>query len=277
MVGNSRKLFLNLAVKDLKKSMEFFSRLGFEFNPRFTDQNAACMVISDEAYAMLLVEPFFRTFTRREVCDTSRASEGMFALSCNSKVEVDELVRKALSLGGKPAMDKQDQGFMYSGSFYDLDGHHWEVLWIHMADMNRSGGKLRSVGAVAAGFAVIAVLSTAVDQVMHSTGVFPPWGQTMSDGLFAFALAYRIVISIAGCWLTARIAATSPMKHAIALGIFGVVVSSIGLAVTVGQGPEFGPIWYPLSLVAVSIPCGWVGGKLRLAQLAARQSVQPAI
>jgi hypothetical protein len=126
----SRKLFVNLAVRDLKKSMEFFSTLGFEFNPKFTDEKAACLVLSEEAFVMLLAEPFFKTFTRRELCDTSRQTEGLFALSCDSKAEVDELVNKAIAAGGKHAVDKQDHGFMYGWSFYDLDGHHWEVMWM---------------------------------------------------------------------------------------------------------------------------------------------------
>ena len=126
----SRKIFVNLAVRDLKKSMEFFSQLGFEFNPKFTDDKAACMVISEEAYVMLLTEPFFRRFTKRQPADTSKVTEGLFALSCDSKAEVDEIVRKAIDAGGRHAMDPQDQGFMYGWSFYDLDGHHWEVMWM---------------------------------------------------------------------------------------------------------------------------------------------------
>jgi predicted lactoylglutathione lyase len=108
---HSRKLFLNLPVRDLKKSMEFFSKLGFEFNPKFTDNNAACMIISEEAYAMLLAEPFF-------------------ALSCESRTEVDELMKKAVAAGAKHAAEPQDHGFMYGRSFYDLDGHHWEIFWM---------------------------------------------------------------------------------------------------------------------------------------------------
>jgi uncharacterized protein len=126
----SRKIFVNLAVRDLEKSKRFFTALGFEFNPRFTDDKAACMVISEEAYVMLLTEPFFRTFTKRDVCDTARQTEGLFALSCESRAAVDEIVRKAIAAGGKPAMDPQDHGFMYGWSFYDLDGHHWEVMWM---------------------------------------------------------------------------------------------------------------------------------------------------
>jgi predicted lactoylglutathione lyase len=126
----AREIFVNLPVRDLKRSMEFFSRLGFEFNPRFTDDKAACMVLSDKGYVMLLSEPFFRTFTKRQVCDTSTHTEGLFALSCASRDEVNELVRKAIAAGGTHAMDPQDHGFMYGWSFYDLDGHHWEVLWM---------------------------------------------------------------------------------------------------------------------------------------------------
>ena len=125
-----RKLFVNLAVRDVKKAMDFFAALGFTFNPRFTDDNAACMVISDEAFVMLLAEPFFRTFTRREPCDTSRQTEGLFALSCASRQEVDAVVSKAIAAGGTHAMDPQDHGFMYAWSFYDPDGHHWEVVWM---------------------------------------------------------------------------------------------------------------------------------------------------
>lgn len=131
MSGNpSRKMFVNLPVRDLKRSMAFFSTLGFTFNPRFTDERAACMVVSDEAAVMLLTEPFFRTFTTRRVCDTATDTEGLFALSCRSRAEVDEIVNTAIDAGGKHAMDKQDHGFMYAWSFYDLDGHHWEVIWM---------------------------------------------------------------------------------------------------------------------------------------------------
>ncbi len=128
--NRSRKLFVNLAVRDLKKSMEFFSKLGFEFNPKFTDDKAACMIISEEAYVMLLTEPFFKTFTKRQLCDTTKQTEGLLALSCSNRAEVDEIVKRAIAGGGKPAMDPQDHGFMYGWSFYDLDGHHWEVLWM---------------------------------------------------------------------------------------------------------------------------------------------------
>jgi predicted lactoylglutathione lyase len=127
-----REIFVNLAVRDLKRSMEFFTRLGFEFNPRFTDDKAACMIINEDAYVMLLTEPFFQTFTKKDLCDTRSQTEGLFALSCNRRAEVDAMVEKAIGAGGTHAMDPQDHGFMYGWSFYDLDGHHWEVLWMDL-------------------------------------------------------------------------------------------------------------------------------------------------
>ncbi|HKO56751.1 MAG TPA: VOC family protein [Thermoanaerobaculia bacterium] len=126
----SREIFVNLPVRDLQKSMQFFTALGFSFNPQFTDDKAACMIISDKAYVMLLSEPFFRGFTRNAICDTSASTEALLALSCTSKAEVDQLVRKAIDAGGRHAVDANDHGFMYGWSFYDLDGHHWEVLWM---------------------------------------------------------------------------------------------------------------------------------------------------
>jgi len=132
-----RKIFVNLAVRDLGKSMEFFRKLGFDFNPEFTDDKAACMVVSQEAFVMLLTEPFFKTFTENEICDTRRATEGLFALSCDTREEVDELVKKAVAAGGAPAKEPMDHGFMYGWSFYDLDRHHWEVLWMDPAAVQK--------------------------------------------------------------------------------------------------------------------------------------------
>jgi uncharacterized protein len=127
---NSRKIFVNLAVRDLARTMEFFRKLGFEFDPHFTDDKAACMIVSSEAYVMLLAEPFFKTFTKREVCNTATHTEALLAVSCGSRAEVDEMVNKAIAAGGKHALDPTDHGFMYGWSFYDVDGHHWEVLWM---------------------------------------------------------------------------------------------------------------------------------------------------
>src|SRR4051812_49385768 len=110
---NSRMIFVNIAVTDLKASMAFFTALGFTFNLKFTDANAACMVVSEQAWVMLIMPPFFKTFTKKEFCDTSTHSEPLIALSCSSRAEVDEMVPKALAAGGKPAMPAQDHGFMY--------------------------------------------------------------------------------------------------------------------------------------------------------------------
>lgn len=126
----NRQIFVNLAVRDLARSQAFFGALGFSFNARFTDDKAACLIVNDAASVMLLGEPFFKTFTRRELCDTARQTEALLAVSCGSRAEVDELVDKALAAGGTPAMEPQDHGFLYGRSFYDLDGHHGEVLWM---------------------------------------------------------------------------------------------------------------------------------------------------
>src|SRR4029077_417136 len=125
-----RKIFLNLPVRDLKRSIEFFTRLGFSFNPQFTDENAACMIVSEEAFVMLLVEARFKDFTRKQICDTRSQTEGIFALSAESRAEVDELVKTAIAAGGTHAADPIDHGFMYGWSFHDLDGHHWEVVYM---------------------------------------------------------------------------------------------------------------------------------------------------
>jgi len=129
-VKNPRKLFVNIVVRDLKASMDFFRRLGFEFNPKFTDENAACMIVSDEAYFMLLTPPHFARFSTRKRSDPREQTEALYAISCASRAEVDELVKTAVAAGGAHAMDPQDHGFMYQWSFYDLDGHHWEVIWM---------------------------------------------------------------------------------------------------------------------------------------------------
>lgn len=133
----ARKIFVNLPVNDLKKTMAFFSALGFEYNPQFCDDNAACMIISDEAFAMLLTRPFFAGFTENAICDTATHTEALIALSCESRAEVDELVAKAIAAGGRYAMKAQDHGFMYGWSFYDLDGHHWELVWMDPAALEQ--------------------------------------------------------------------------------------------------------------------------------------------
>ena len=126
----SRKLFVNLPVKNLESTKRFFTALGFTFNAKFTDDKAACMVISGEAFAMLLTEPFFRTFTKRDVCNTSTHTEALFTVSCQSRAEVDKLMNIAIDNGGKHADEPKDHGFMYDWGFHDLDGHGWGVMWM---------------------------------------------------------------------------------------------------------------------------------------------------
>jgi hypothetical protein len=128
--ATSRKIFVNLAVKDLGTAVEFFTRLGFSFDPRYTDEQATCMIISDEAFVMLLVEDRFKDFTKKELADPATHTEAILALSAESREEVDKLVQKALEAGGRPANDPQDETFMYGWSFQDPDGHLWEVFWM---------------------------------------------------------------------------------------------------------------------------------------------------
>jgi predicted lactoylglutathione lyase len=127
---SSRKLFVNLSVRDLKRSVDFFTRLGFAFDPRFTDDHATGMIVSGEAFVMLLEADRFADFTRKRICDTATHTEVLLALSCASRAEVNDLVHAAIAAGGKHATDPQDHGFMYGWSFYDPDGHHWEVFWM---------------------------------------------------------------------------------------------------------------------------------------------------
>jgi predicted lactoylglutathione lyase len=127
----SRQIFVNLPVKDLKRSVEFFSRLGFTFDPRFTDETATCMIVSEGIYVMLLTEPKFKMFTPKEICDATKSTEVLVCLSAESRVQVDEMVRTAVSGGGSTYSEPQDHGFMYAHGFQDLDGHIWEIM--HMS------------------------------------------------------------------------------------------------------------------------------------------------
>lgn len=131
------KIFVNLPVKDLQRSMHFFSQIGYTFNPQFTDDKAACMVISEDIYTMLLMEPFFKTFTPKEIVDAHKSSEVLIALSCDSREDVDTLVDKALAAGGTAAREPKDHGFMYERSFNDLDGHTWEFFWMDPGAINQ--------------------------------------------------------------------------------------------------------------------------------------------
>ena len=126
----ARKIFVNLSVQDLQRSMAFFAALGFAFNKQFTDDTAACMVISDDIYAMLLTHAKFREFTRKEIADATEVTEVLTCLSADSKAEVDRLADAALAAGGTEAREPMDYGFMYGRSFQDPDGHIWEVIWM---------------------------------------------------------------------------------------------------------------------------------------------------
>lgn len=133
MPANIQSIFVNLPVKDLKKSIEFFSRVGFTFDERFTDDNATCMIIGPNMYAMLLNTSFFGTFTEKEIVDASKSAETIVALSVGSREEVDDIANKALEAGGSPSKEAADHGFMYTRSFQDVDGHIWEVFHMDMS------------------------------------------------------------------------------------------------------------------------------------------------
>ncbi|MFF3176866.1 VOC family protein [Streptomyces sp. NPDC057900] len=123
-------IFLNLPVKDLETTKGFFAKLGYSFNPQFSDDRTACLVISDTIFAMLLEESRFKEFTKKEIADAATTTEVILALSAESREKVDELVDTALASGGHPAGETQDLGFMYGRSFQDPDHHNWEVVWM---------------------------------------------------------------------------------------------------------------------------------------------------
>ncbi|NSL86387.1 VOC family protein [Chitinophaga solisilvae] len=133
----AKMIFVNVAVKDLQRSIAFFNALGYNFNPQFTDDKAGCLVISDTIYAMLLVEPFFQSFLPEQIqlCDTGKSTEALICLSADSRAEVDDIVEKAIKAGATTPKETQDMGFMYSRSFRDLDGHHWEYMWMDESAM----------------------------------------------------------------------------------------------------------------------------------------------
>ena len=124
------KIFVNLPVRDLGKSVDFFKKIGFSFNAEFTDETAACMVVADDINVMLLTHEKFRVFTPKEICDATKCTEVLVSLSCESRANVDELVRKAVDAGGSTYNDPQDHGFMYGHGFQDPDGHIWELFYM---------------------------------------------------------------------------------------------------------------------------------------------------
>ncbi|HYC95227.1 MAG TPA: VOC family protein [Sphingomicrobium sp.] len=128
----SKQIYVNLPVKDLERSKSFFVALGFRFNPQFTDQNAACMIVSDDIYVMLLTESFFQGFTGKAIADAHKVTEVLVCLSCDSRAELDGLVAKAVAAGGKAPRQLKDHGFMVQHGFEDPDGHIWEL--VHMVE-----------------------------------------------------------------------------------------------------------------------------------------------
>lgn len=126
------KMFVNLPVKDLGKSVKFFTTLGFKFNPQFTDENATCMIVSEENFVMLLVEDYFKTFTPKPVSDARKSTEVLICLSADSRQDIDEMVRKAVAAGATTPRPAQDHGFMYQHGFEDLDGHLWELAFMNL-------------------------------------------------------------------------------------------------------------------------------------------------
>lgn len=124
------KIFVNLPVKDLKKSVEFFTKLGYKFNAQFTDETATSMIIADDIYVMLLTHEKFQTFTPKALCDASKSTESIIALTCDSREKVDEMVSNARAAGGTTYAEPQDYGFMYQHGFQDLEGHIWECVWM---------------------------------------------------------------------------------------------------------------------------------------------------
>ena len=131
------KIYVNLPVNNLKKSVAFFTKLGFTFNPQFTDETATCMIVAEGIFIMLLTEEKFKTFTPKEICDATKSTEVLVCLSCESRAEVDEMVRKAVAAGGTTYNDPQDHGLMYGHGFQDLDGHIWELLYMEPGAINR--------------------------------------------------------------------------------------------------------------------------------------------
>ena len=124
------KIFVNLPAKDLNKTIEFFTKLGFKFNPQFTDENASFMIVGEDIFVMLLVEKFFKTFTKKEICYTSKNTEAIVALAVESREKLDLIVNKAMEYGGRESKKPQDHRRIYRRSFEDINGHIWEIIYM---------------------------------------------------------------------------------------------------------------------------------------------------
>lgn len=124
-----KQIFVNLPIADLNRSVEFFEKLGFSFDPKFTNESGTCLILGENIFAMLLVKPFFQQFTKKEIANATQTTEVLLAMDVPTREEVDELVRKAVDAGGTIYMEPQDHGWMYQHSFADLDGHQWEIFF----------------------------------------------------------------------------------------------------------------------------------------------------
>ncbi|WP_338594832.1 VOC family protein [Paenibacillus sp. Y5S-9] len=133
MAIRAKQIFVNLPVQDLKKSVEFFTKVGFEFDANFTDESATCMIIGENIYVMLLVEERFQSFISKKISNAADTTEVIVALAVDSREQVDVIVQAALDAGGKPSNEPQDHGFMYGWSFQDLDDHLWEVSYMDLS------------------------------------------------------------------------------------------------------------------------------------------------
>ncbi len=133
----STQIFVNLPVKNLKRSIEFFAQLGFQFNPQFTDETATCMIVSENIFVMLLTYEKFKTFTPNAICDATKSTEVLVCLSTENREKVDEMVRQAVAAGGTTYSEPQDHGFMYGHGFQDLDGHIWELMYMEPSAINQ--------------------------------------------------------------------------------------------------------------------------------------------
>jgi len=134
----NRQIFINLATKNLTEAKNFFSEIGFKFNPQFSNDDGCCLVIADNISVMLLTENHFKNFTDKSICDSKSSAESLLCITCESRDEVDNLVAKAQSLGAKIAREPQDHGFMYGHGFEDLDGHTWELLFMDQSPNNKN-------------------------------------------------------------------------------------------------------------------------------------------
>jgi uncharacterized protein len=132
------KIFVSLPVKDLAKSKAFFGKLGYTFNPQFTDDTTACLVISDDIYAMLITEGSFARFTKKKIADAREVTEAIIALSAESREKVDAFTRTAVAAGGKVHRDPEEHGWMYGQSIEDLDGHIWEMFWMDPSKIEKT-------------------------------------------------------------------------------------------------------------------------------------------